>query len=275
MFITAEYRRGLIRTTFTATPRRGSVLAAKAVVIGAVAFAIGAVAAAVAIPLGEHVLDTNGNYIFPASTLTEVRIVAGTGALVALTAVGVLALGTILRTSAGAVTAGIVVFVLPYIIGIGHAPAGAGAHGCSDSPPPPAFSVLGATPAIRAGQLPLHPGQRLLPARPLGRPRRAVRLRRRRARASPPSCCAGETHDRRATRRVDQAAHPGRHRLAARRRRRPDRRRSAPAVAGRHHTSGPAAARTPPNSPSPASTSAKPSSPSSPSWPSPRNTAPA
>ena len=38
MFITAEYRRGLIRTTLAASPRRGRVLAAKAVVIGAVTF---------------------------------------------------------------------------------------------------------------------------------------------------------------------------------------------------------------------------------------------
>ena len=44
MFITSEYRRGLIRTTFAATPDRGRVLAAKAVVIGGVAFAVGAVA---------------------------------------------------------------------------------------------------------------------------------------------------------------------------------------------------------------------------------------
>ena len=36
MFITAEYRRGLIRTTLAASPRRGRVLAAKAVVVGAV-----------------------------------------------------------------------------------------------------------------------------------------------------------------------------------------------------------------------------------------------
>ena len=34
MFMTAEYRRGLIRTTLAASPRRGRVLAAKAVVLG-------------------------------------------------------------------------------------------------------------------------------------------------------------------------------------------------------------------------------------------------
>ena len=55
MFITAEYRRGLIRTTLAASPRRGRVLAAKAVVLGAVTFVAGLVAAAVAVPLGERI----------------------------------------------------------------------------------------------------------------------------------------------------------------------------------------------------------------------------
>ena len=48
LFITAEYRRGLIRTTLAASPRRGRVLAAKAIVIGAVAFVAGLAAAAAA-----------------------------------------------------------------------------------------------------------------------------------------------------------------------------------------------------------------------------------
>ena len=70
MFITAEYRRGMIRTTFTASPRRGRVLAAKAIVLAAVTFAAGLVAVAVTIPLGEHLLHQNGNPIFPVSALT-------------------------------------------------------------------------------------------------------------------------------------------------------------------------------------------------------------
>ena len=52
MFFSTEYRRGLIRTTLAATPRRGAVLAAKAVVIGAVAFVTGLVAAVVSIAVG-------------------------------------------------------------------------------------------------------------------------------------------------------------------------------------------------------------------------------
>jgi ABC-type transport system involved in multi-copper enzyme maturation permease subunit len=146
-FITGEYRRGLIRTTLAATPHRGSVLAAKALVIAAVAFAVGAIAAAVALPLGHHVLDTNGNYIFPTSTVTQIRVIVGTGLLLALTAVGVLALGTILRRAAGAVTAGIIVFVLPSLLGPGVlGPGASGASWLYEATPAAAFSVFGALP---------------------------------------------------------------------------------------------------------------------------------
>src|SRR5215467_13816068 len=61
MFMTAEYRRGLIHTTFTACPRRGRVLAAKAIVLGAVTFAAGLIAAAITVPLGQRLLHSNGN----------------------------------------------------------------------------------------------------------------------------------------------------------------------------------------------------------------------
>jgi ABC-type transport system involved in multi-copper enzyme maturation permease subunit len=146
-FITTEYRRGLIRTTLAATPQRGSVLAAKALVIAAVAFVVGVIAAALALPLGHHVLDTNGNYIFPTSTATEIRVIVGTGLLLALTAIGVLALGTILRSAAGAVTAGITVFVLPSLFGPGVlGPGASGASWLYEATPAAAFSVFGALP---------------------------------------------------------------------------------------------------------------------------------
>ena len=126
LFITGEYRRGLIHTTLTASPRRGRVLLAKAVVIGTVAFVVGSAAAAVSIPLGDHILRSNGNYVYPAGTLTQLRVILGTGALVALAAVLALALGTVLRRGAGAVTVVIVLIVLPYILAFASAlPAGA------------------------------------------------------------------------------------------------------------------------------------------------------
>jgi ABC-type transport system involved in multi-copper enzyme maturation permease subunit len=117
MFITVEYRRGLIRTTFTATHRRGFVLSTKAIIIGVVAFVVGTLGSAAGVALGEHALKNNGNFIFPANTFTVTRVIFGSGALVGVSAVAVLAIATILRKSASAVTAGIVVFVLPYVIG--------------------------------------------------------------------------------------------------------------------------------------------------------------
>lgn len=117
LFITSEYRRGLIRTTFAAAPRRGRVLAAKAIVIGSVAFVAGMAGAAVGEVVSRHILVANGNFLFPLSGLTEARIVVGTGLVLGLAAVLALGIATTLRRSAGAVVAGIVVFVLPFVLG--------------------------------------------------------------------------------------------------------------------------------------------------------------
>jgi ABC-type transport system involved in multi-copper enzyme maturation permease subunit len=127
MFITAEYRRGLILTTLTASPRRGRVLAAKAIVLAGVTFVTGLIAVAIAIPLGQHLLHQNGNPIYPLPALTEFRIAAGTAALLAISAVLALAVGTLLRRSAGAVTAVITGIVLPYLLAVlgGVLPVGA------------------------------------------------------------------------------------------------------------------------------------------------------
>lgn len=116
LFVTTEYRRGLIRTTLAATPRRGRVLAGKALVLGAATFAAGLVATAVAVPLGEHLLRVNGNYLYPVSVFGYVRVVAGTAALLALAAVIALALGTLVRHSAVAVVAVIAAIVLPNVL---------------------------------------------------------------------------------------------------------------------------------------------------------------
>ncbi len=115
LFITSEYRRGLIHTTLTATCGRGRVLAAKTVVVGMVSFVTALVAIAVAVPLSAHLLRGNGNYVFPVSTVTEMRVVVGGAAVFALTAITAVALGTILRNSAAAVSLGIIVLVLPYM----------------------------------------------------------------------------------------------------------------------------------------------------------------
>ena len=116
MFMTAEYRRRLITATFAATPARGRVLAAKATVIGGVAFAAGLAGGAVALPLGEALLRSNGNFIMPVTPLTQARLVIGTAAVLAVAAVLALAMGTILRSGAAAITALVVTMVLPYVL---------------------------------------------------------------------------------------------------------------------------------------------------------------
>jgi len=119
MFITAEYRRGLIRVSLTAAPRRGRLLAAKAVVIGAVGFIAGLIGAALALAVGTPLLRRTGHLIWPVSALTEARMVVGTGALLAVAAVLALAIGTIVRRSAPAIAAVIVVILVPYLLVLG------------------------------------------------------------------------------------------------------------------------------------------------------------
>jgi len=118
IFITAEYRRGLIRITLAASPRRGRVLAAKAIVIGSVTFVAGLAAAAAAVIFGARLASARGSYVYPVPWATELRIVVGTGLLIAVAAVLALALGTVLRRSAAAVTIVIVAIVLPYLLGV-------------------------------------------------------------------------------------------------------------------------------------------------------------
>jgi ABC-type transport system involved in multi-copper enzyme maturation permease subunit len=125
MFVTAEYRRGLIRTTLAASPLRGRTLAAKAIVIGAVTYVTGLVAAAVVVTLGQRILRGNGVYVHPATTSAELRVVAGTAALLAVAAVLALALGALLRRGTTAVAAAIVAIVAPYLLALTVLPAGA------------------------------------------------------------------------------------------------------------------------------------------------------
>ena len=157
MFMTAEYRRGMIRTTLAASPRRGRVLAAKAIVAGAVTFAGGLAAVAIAVPLGSRLAHANGRYILPVTSLTEVRVIVGTAALLAVAAVLAVAIGTALRRSAAAVTAVIVVIVLPYILGISSVlPVGA-ENWLLRVTPAAAFAVqqsLPAYPQVTAGYSP-------------------------------------------------------------------------------------------------------------------------
>jgi ABC-type transport system involved in multi-copper enzyme maturation permease subunit len=127
MFFSTEYRRGLIRTTLAATPRRGAVLAAKAVVIGAVAFVAGLVAAVISIGVGVPKEENQGQVLLTAPVLTEVRVIVGTAAMLAVAAVFAVALGAILRRSAAAITIAVVAVVMPFLLAaLNVVPAGVG-----------------------------------------------------------------------------------------------------------------------------------------------------
>ena len=116
MFMTGEYRRGLIRVSLTAAPRRGRLLAAKAVVIGAVGFVAGLAGATLSLAVGMHLL--RGNLQWPVSLLTEARMVVGTAALLGVAAVLALAIGVIVRRSALAVALVIVVIFIPHLLAL-------------------------------------------------------------------------------------------------------------------------------------------------------------
>ena len=95
--------------------------------IGSATFVAGLIGAAPVVPFGARLLRSHGNYVFPMSALTEVRVVAGTAALLAVAAVLALAAGAILRHGAGAITAVIALIVVTYFFSVPLAvlPAGA------------------------------------------------------------------------------------------------------------------------------------------------------
>ncbi|MBB5873464.1 ABC-type transport system involved in multi-copper enzyme maturation permease subunit [Allocatelliglobosispora scoriae] len=122
LFGTSEYRRGLIRTTFTATPRRGRVLAAKAVVLGGVTFVLSLAALVTSFLAAVPILQEHGMAppAFPTPSLTDgpvLRALLLTALFMTAVTVFALALGTLLRNSAAAITITITLIVLPVIAG--------------------------------------------------------------------------------------------------------------------------------------------------------------
>jgi hypothetical protein len=114
--ITGEYSTGLIRTTFTAVPARGSVLAAKVAVLVAVMTGFGVVVAAASFGVvqtilsGRHAEVTIG---YPGA----LRIVVASALLAPLAALVGAAVGVVVRHSAAAVAASIVILqAIPLLI---------------------------------------------------------------------------------------------------------------------------------------------------------------
>ncbi|WP_238014189.1 ABC transporter permease subunit [Dactylosporangium sp. AC04546] len=121
LFVTSEYRKDMIRTTFAANPRRGRTLAAKAIVIGSAAFVMTLLGGGVVLLAAQPVLQEHGFAppAYPEYSLTDppvLRALLLTSLFVAILTVFAMALGTVLRHSATAITTVVVLIVVPVIL---------------------------------------------------------------------------------------------------------------------------------------------------------------
>jgi len=76
----------------------------------------GLAAAAGAVLIATDITHSNGTDLFPEPWPTELRIIAGTAALVAVAAVFTLAIATMVRRSATAILIVIVTIVIPFVL---------------------------------------------------------------------------------------------------------------------------------------------------------------
>ena len=114
--ITSEYSTGMIRTSLSVQPRRGTLFAAKALVFAVVSLVTGLVACFASFFIGQAILSSHHLNV----TLGDPNVLrAVIGGALFLTACGMLAygLGAILRHTAGAITAAIgLLFVLSILV---------------------------------------------------------------------------------------------------------------------------------------------------------------
>jgi len=121
LFVTSEYKHDLIRTTFTASPRRWPVLAAKATVVAATTFGLGLVASIAAYFAARPILRSGG-FTLPAYAPTSLgqpnvlRAIVGNALLLTVFALLGLALGAILRRGAGAIATIFTLGILPLFV---------------------------------------------------------------------------------------------------------------------------------------------------------------
>ncbi|MDT3438144.1 MULTISPECIES: ABC transporter permease subunit [unclassified Pseudofrankia] len=118
---TAEYRTGTLHTTFLVSPRRGRVLAAKAVVVGGLVLAVGLVASVGAFLLAQPIQHARGfgPPSYPDRSLADgpvARAVVGTALFLAVLAVFSVAVGVLLRRAAGAITLVIALVTVPQLV---------------------------------------------------------------------------------------------------------------------------------------------------------------
>lgn len=113
--ISGEFSTGMIRSSFAAVPHRFPVLAAKAIMVFAVSFVIGLVSLAASWSIAIGVMSGKGYHrdLFEASTLWSIL---GAAVYLGLVAVFALGLGTIIKASAGGISAVVgVLFLVPIL----------------------------------------------------------------------------------------------------------------------------------------------------------------
>jgi len=115
LVVTSEYGTGMIRTTLTAYPRRGSLLAAKALVFFSLALVLGTVATGLQVLGGMVILSGQG--IDPTSGQIVLAVLGG-GLYLALIGLFALSVGTLLRHSAGAISVMLGLLLLPFILAL-------------------------------------------------------------------------------------------------------------------------------------------------------------
>jgi len=166
LFVTAEFRRGLIRTTLIAAPGRDRVLAAKAVVIGGVTFAAGLVAAGVTIPLAVHLLAAHDVHVLPVPWWTALRVVTGTAALLSLAAVFAYAVGVVVKRGVLALAAAVVLLVVPQVLATSSVLPDGAAQWLTRVTPAAGFAVLQSIPAYPQVLFPYSPADGYYPLAP-------------------------------------------------------------------------------------------------------------
>jgi ABC-2 type transport system permease protein len=115
MVIASEYSTGMIRSSILAVPRRIPMLAAKAAVTGMLALAIGEIVAFASFLIAQRIIGSR----LPESLgdPATARAVLGVGLYLAVLALFAFAVGAIIRHTAGAITAVIVLTLVARALG--------------------------------------------------------------------------------------------------------------------------------------------------------------
>jgi ABC-2 type transport system permease protein len=115
--VTGEYAVGMMRLTLTATPRRGRLLAAKAIVVVALNLAVGTVVSVGSVGLGQMIFAAYGLPTARFSDGDTLRaLVAGSAVSPVFPLLGMV-LGVLLRSTAGAITGVFGLIFAPVVIG--------------------------------------------------------------------------------------------------------------------------------------------------------------